>query len=504
MRISVPTRFQPSHAAVFIALMFIGQELEGTNLIFSVLTAVYIALWVLAYNLSGGIEYPSGSFVMANGLFSVIVGFGAKVVLFEPGDRNLRAPVQTVLIYTVGMLMTVFVVFLTQGLRPKQALISGFNSLKQLKRAAIACLLVGIALSVALSRVSSEGGTVLSALAQVNSFPSVAILFGTTYEIRHSNGKRSVNWIVFTGISIQVLSGLIGFSKEGMLIGFVAWGIAAILAGYSFKPGQITGLILGFAFMTYYLVPYSQYVRNYGAKTGSMIDNVPIALHYLSDLNETRRLYYDALEDFSVADEPHLYDQREGFLDRLIQVAADDALIDYTNKGNVYGLTPTYAAYANIVPHFLWKNKPVFNTGNVYAHEMGELSEDDTTTGISFSAAADAYHQEKWLGILLLLPIDLFLLFLVMDSVVGSAKYSPFALFPVVQLFEAGPAGGLDVCVHMATYGVVGILLVVWTTKVATPYVLRVFRGSNAPDAEATIPISTQRTLDGRGINVVP
>ena len=482
MRIAIPIRFNWTYVAIYIAVVFTGQILEGTNFIFAVLCALYVALWALAYNLSGGIDYPSGAFILSNGLFSVVIGFGAKVLLLQPGDRNLLVPVKTVLIYTVGMVMTVIVVFLTKELRAKNGLLRPFDSLEQLKRAAIGCLVVGLGLTFIMSRTSAGEGTLLSALNQLNSFVIVAILFGTAYEIEHSKGKRSTNWVVIAAIAVSVAQGLIIFSKEGMLIGFVAWGITASLSGYSFKRGQVISLTLGFAFMTYYLVPYSQYVRNYGAKTGSTLDNLPIALHYLGELGETRRLYYEAIEDFSITEEPHLYDQREGFLDRLIQVAMDDALIDHTDKGNVFGLAPTYAAYANIVPHFIWRDKPTVSSGNIYAHELGILADEDSTTGISLSAAADAYHQASWLGVLLLLPIDLLIVFLIMDSVVGSSKYSPFALFPIIKLFEGGAAAGLEICAYLATYGVAGILLVAFVSKVATPFVFKILKlGAVAP-----------------------
>src|ERR1700709_527767 len=113
MRIAIPIRLNPRHVALFLALLFVGQELESTNVVVAVLTSIFIALWAMAYNLSGGIEYPSGAFILSNGLFTIVIGFTAKVLLLEPGDRNMRAPIKTLLCYTVGMLMMLIVVFVT-------------------------------------------------------------------------------------------------------------------------------------------------------------------------------------------------------------------------------------------------------------------------------------------------------------------------------------------------------------------------------------------------------
>jgi hypothetical protein len=68
------------------------------------------------------LQYPSGAFVLSNGLFSVVIGFGAKVVLGEAAQRNMFAPFGTVAVCTVGMAMTLVVVSVVRGLRPAQVL----------------------------------------------------------------------------------------------------------------------------------------------------------------------------------------------------------------------------------------------------------------------------------------------------------------------------------------------------------------------------------------------
>src|ERR1700722_10051406 len=129
MRIAIPTRLSTKYGILFIALVFAGQEIEGTNIVFALLTAVYSGLWALAFNLSGGLEYPSGAFVFANGLFSVVLGLSTKVLLFEPGERNLLSAIKTMLCYTVGMGMILIVCFLVKALRPQRPVISGPESL---------------------------------------------------------------------------------------------------------------------------------------------------------------------------------------------------------------------------------------------------------------------------------------------------------------------------------------------------------------------------------------
>ncbi len=471
MRFPAPDRLKFLHVAIFAMVVFMGQELEGTDFVFATLTAIYILLWATAFNMSGGIRYPSGAFIFFNGFLNVIVGLGAKILLLQPGDRNLRSPDVTMAVYCVGMAGMMVALFVARGLRAQRALLPPLESTGAFKQAAIICLFFGA--FVTLATVGGSNG-VVTALRQLNKMPQMAIMLGTIYQIRVSKGRSSFNWIVVSGILFAFAMGLISFGKEGMLLGFVAYFFAATIEGYSFPKKQIFVGVICFAFFNYYRVTYSQYVREFRAPTFS--ENAAIAVHYLGNLNETRQVYEDTFAQYDIADGPHLYDKSEGFLDRLIILPADDSLINFTDKGNVYGLYPTYTAYANMVPHFLWPNKPEFNTGNVYSHELGQLADEDITTGISFSAAADAFHQEKWLGLLLLLPIDIFLYFLILDSLMGSVRWAPWGLISILELSEVGPAGGLDAPVYDFSIGLFGILFTVFVVKVAAPFVLRTLK----------------------------
>ena len=61
MRFPAPDRLNMRHISLLAAAIFVGQVLEGTDLLFSVLTAVYTLLWANAFNVAGGIRYPSGA-----------------------------------------------------------------------------------------------------------------------------------------------------------------------------------------------------------------------------------------------------------------------------------------------------------------------------------------------------------------------------------------------------------------------------------------------------------
>ena len=210
-------------------------------------------------------------------------------------------------------------------------------------------------------------------------------------------------------------------------------------------------------------------------KNGSRSENVAVAIHYLGDLGETRRLYLEHQQEHDVSDEPHLFSTPQGFLDRLNMLAFDDALVTITDRGSVFGISPTILSYANVLPHFVWRDKGHFAFGNVFAHEIGLLADEDTSTGISFSPAGDAYHEAVWLGIMLVLPGVIFLFFFVTDSLTGSARYAPWALLPISQTPHIAPEGMMSGPIFLTTYGVVALLAIVFFARYVLPVATSIF-----------------------------
>ncbi len=489
MRIPIPQRFAPRSVAIFAAIVFAGELMQGTDILFAVGVAAFIWIWGAAFNAAGGIEYTSGAFIFFNGMFTVIVGMAAKVLLWQAGDRNLRNPRSTILCYCIGMAGMWLAAIFTRSLRRNPPLLKDFSSLEAMKQGSIVSFILMI-LFFLVTRGSVADGGVLGALGQLNRFHFLAVLLAVSYEVRRSNGKRSLNWVGGCTLAFMTVVGTISFSKEGMMIGVTAWFLAAWLNGYNFTRVQLIASALGFSFLVYYLVPYSQYVRNFHAPT--FAENAAISLKYLSDLNETRRLYEETLDNYDLDEEQHLFDQRVAFLDRLIMFAPDDALIAYTNRGNVFGLEPTLDYHLNVIPHLIWKNKPVWNFGNLYGHELGMVAYEDFTTGISFSPTAEFYHEAKWLGLLLVMPIEMFLGFLAIDSLVGNVRQAPWALVWILEISHAAAEAGAAGPVGLYTGSIEVTLFFYWTLTRIAPWFLGVIQGQRlTTGSPVAVPEST-------------
>ena len=474
MRIPLLAEIKLKYAVIFAAVLLLGQQLEGTDLTFSVLCAAYILIFCLAFNAAGGFIYPSGSFVFFNGMLTSIVAITYKVLLGEPGQTHLHAPNTTMLVYCASMILLGLIAALTRRLAPRRGLLAGMGEGDVMRKAAVGCLLLGGLIQV-LTFQAQDNGSILSAVRQVNNFTQLAIILGTFYEVKRTGGRASSNWIVWTaGLAIFAFNGLFGFSKQGLLVPGAAWITAAVAAGHRFSRMQLASIVAAGIIFQIYLVPFAQVGKNLREESSTIANDSRTAVTMLGNIGNIRRQYKVSEAEMSEdTDGIHYYDRSEGFMDRISMLAADDALIAYTQENQEEGYAPTIWAFANVVPHFLWKDKPYFFTGNLYAREIGMISEENDSTGISFSPESDAFHQLKWLGILLIMPPVIFMLFMVMDSLSGPISDSPWGLLFTVQCAHIASEGMIIGQVWTATYMAFGIIVAALLSK----YVLPKFAG---------------------------
>ena len=470
-------RIPLKYALVFSVLVFAIQQVENTDLTFSFLFFLFINISVVSYNTAGGLLFPSGAYIFFNATLTCIFGLTYKLFLNEPGQSNLLAPNTTMLAYCVMMTATGFSVALSHRLRPKRVLLPLIDY-PTMRYAALGCFLVGAVVQVISMRGLSQQGSFATAFHQLNYLPTMAIVFATIYEIHISEGKRSTNWIVYLSGSVIFVYGILNFAKEGLFAPVVTWFLTAFLFGFKFRWKQITTLVLFGLVAQFIFVPFSQYGRrSRGAAGNQELGTLELAIGYLSHPIETRQLYLEDLESADVSTQPHLYNGLQGFADRLNMMSFDDAIIAYTDKGNVFGLEPVFDTYLNIVPHFIWKDKPTFAFGNNYAHEIGVLGEEDTTTGISFSPTGDAYHEAKWFGILFVWPLIIFLYFFITDSLTGSLRQSPYAMLPITLAAHFAPEGMMTGPIYMQTTGAALLVVIAFMSKSVLAYATRVAMG---------------------------
>ena len=460
-----------------MVLLFVGQLATGTDVRFAVGISLFIILFAAAFNQAGGLYYPSGAFIFFNGVLTLLLGVTYKVFLLERGESHLLSPYLSIMVYCGGMASMWGAVAISKRFTPRRGLLTSFVNKDTMMQSAIGCFVLGSFFILAFGSVQQKGGSLGAAISETNRFPQFAIMLATTYELRISNGRRAWNWLVITQSLILFALGVIYTSKEGMFTGPITWLITVVAARFNFKPKLLIGGALFAFFMVYYMVPYSQYVRVFRDKTNSRVANQTTTLDYIFRLNEVRALYLDSEEKSDYDKLPHLYDKSQGLMDRLCALGMDDSIIARTEDGFVFGLYPTYHGIVNTIPTFLWHDKPFFFTGNEYGRELGVLAADDFTTGVSFSISADGFHEAKWLGLFVVLPLICFAYFLANDSFVGSAKDSPWPLLLIILASHMGPESALDGLLLQVAEGSIGILFMALVIRYLLPLAVRVMTG---------------------------
>ena len=310
------------------------------------------------------------------------------------------------------------------------------------------------------------------------------------YEIRRSGGSRCINTPTVLFAAFYFLNwGLVAFSKQGMLLPLLCWALPVCALRYQLTQRQvITGLMATFLIF-HYLFPYAQYGRDLRGENASFSQSLAAALPLLEHLEDTREKYQDVAE----GSPPGYYNTSQGFMDRLQFIYTDDGLINATDHGKVFGLWPVKAVFLNVIPHAIWPGKPDLRLGNTYMHEYSpNMPEEDTTTGISYSPTAEAYHWAKWYGILLVAPLLWLMLFLVYDALFGDLRGSPWGLLVMAQIAHNAPEGGIAGTIYLCTFGVeIFVFCALFATYVA-PYIAIAALG---PDRRVSAPQPSFRHL---------
>lgn len=485
------------YVSAFATVLVILQQLNSTPVYFSVCSFAFIIFAGLAFNLAGGLTTPSGGYVFFYSTLGAGIGLFWKAVLGEPGQTNLFEPRLTIEVFLAGMFSMLVAVILSKRLTRKPPLLGGVSSLGSLQSASTGCLMFSIFILAIGFFVPRSNGGLYSALVQINRFSELAIILGVTYKIRSTGGRRSVNFPAAAATALLWFNGgLLSYSKQAIFTPLICWTLAAAAQGYRITRSQLIGGLVVVWFLLRYMVPYAQYGRSVGATTFS--GNVAVSIHLMSNLGAVREHY---LIDTGAADIKNVagngyFNHPQGLLDRLQMIYPDSMIIEATERLGPYGLYPIFVDVENLVPHAFWANKPVVKWGNVFAHEvLLPLSEEDETTGISYSPSGEAYRLAKFPGVFFLAPVIWTMTFVLFDSLCGDVRASPWGLLAVTLFAHVAPEGMLDGCIYMMGYGAFAIIVAAVSSTHVMPHIGRLFSG---PAGRNRFLKNSVRSLPGR------
>ena len=445
------------------ALLVAALIAEGNSPVLCLTILGWMLVTNFAFNHVGGFHKPAGSYIFCVTMFTGLLGVFVKAFINEPLILNVVNADQTLLIYMLGTCGTALAAILSERFQPKKAFLAGRLTQANTSQVVVGCLVIGIGLPYILYLLAPG---LASIARQLNITLPLAILIGVYQRVKATGGRSSFSWPTLIAWGFSSWVGLVSYTKEGMFAPSLAWLVAAAAARLRITLLQVLICVPVGIFAIMVLVPYSQYGRNF--RSEAIVDpNLPYhLLEHPLDLRDKVNAAAEARMDLY-----HWYNKPQGILDRLTLVPIDSALIRLTDVNGPIGLQNTFNYFQNIAPHFILPGKPEIRSGNDYAHEIGMLAASDHTTGISFSPFGDAYHQAGWLGVLLVMPFIQFLMFVVMNFVLGSTDDAPWALFFVMAFTHVAAEGLLLFPVYIMSFGMEAVVATAFAMVYLTPMI---------------------------------
>jgi hypothetical protein len=486
VRLSLPTRISLPLAFIYASVFFCIQQLEHTNFYFSLLYFAFLILSVVAFNLAEGFTRLTGAYIFWYSTLIVIVGVTWKAVVGEAADSNLFSPLLDMALYTGSMVMLLLVTMVNKKVDVRSMGIGGGFSKAELNYtgAGLGCLIVWVGIIYADVFFGQAPGSIVSALVQVNVFGPLGLILVTIGAAKDSGGRRTTNAISIMAFLYFSYLGVASFSKQAMLTPIVCWLVGAFYSRLRLRLVHVVALLLMAVAAFGFVSPLS--ASRDLAEDLDYPQRIALAANLLIHYS-TLRAHVKQLEDQEqFGGLNNYYDKPQGSLiERLSMIPPDDELFNFSARGHFEGMAPVIEYFTNLAPHFINPNKTQTFNGNLYAHEMGAgLSEDDWSTGISYSPVAEAYHCEGWGGILWLLPLIWILLFTSVDFVVGDMTKYPWGLMVVVWFAHAAPETLLGGMIYFIGYGNFGMLVAIVVVTRIAPIIGALFSG-RAPAAPA-------------------
>lgn len=461
--------------------MFCVQLVEHTHIAFSLMFFAFVVMSTVAFNTAGGFSRIAGAYVFWFSLLTMTFGITWKALLGQPADSNTQAPLLDVTIYMCSMFMLLLVVVAVRKLDTRPFSVAKKLGAGRLNftRVAIGCIVCALGLQFIDSVMGAAPGGLLAALNQLNVLFPLGIIFGTIGAIEKSHGKRSLDFVSGFGLFFSFGVGAIAFSKQGMLTPPVCWAVGAAYMRFRLRKANIVFLAAFAIFAATMASPLST-LRDSVQPGATNMDRATLFVNGILHLGDLKRniAEQDAIRAQQNTTVPYFNTPQGGMVERLTMIPVDDLMFSYTAKGHYIGYATVFRDFENWIPHFILPNKIGGYNGNYYAHEIGALlAANDTTTGISFSPLAEAYHVGGWVGIFLLMPAIWLLLFESIEFVSGDLRTSPWGLLVIVYFAHAAPESLLVGLIYYIGYGNLSMVVaMIFCTRVA-PIVGALFHG---------------------------
>jgi hypothetical protein len=404
------TRQQLLLIFLITAFYFVGQVLAGTEVTVAALFALAILFGILSIFAGGGLRSAFGCLnAILIGKF-LLIAIAIKIVLLEPADGPLSAPRTTALVMAIGF----------GGLLIGTTIQSHFSCPQTLSMNRPFSDRMLLSFSIVLFAVSNLGyfaamipstqgeglqtGGWLGIARGFASLKSLSIVPPMLYLWRIKSHRWMTHPVILAILIWSAVVGIFSTGKHDAMEPLALFFLAGFLR-YGFRDMKLWSVVgLGALYYAFIVFPYSQYVRNVGAREGTFGHRIEITkdtFWRIATDSQFRSTVSDRVET------PGYFNQ--GILspfNRLAMVGEADELISATEKQRAFtGWETITWGFKLMVPSFLFPDKPIFEAGNYLGHITGVVGRKDSTTQVSYGVMANLYNAFSFMGVLVGTPV---------------------------------------------------------------------------------------------------
>ncbi|MBX3097616.1 MAG: hypothetical protein KF812_12220 [Fimbriimonadaceae bacterium] len=440
-------------AGTFFFLLFLAQIAIGTDVTYAFLVLLYAAFAWTTINLLGGPLSIGGFVISVCATIHVGLSQVIKTVIFEAPDKDLLAPVPTMLACVIGMagFMAAAVLLKLFKYESWRSILPPKLDSKRLRMIGLLSLSVSTVaivflLATPVTRYFQSGGTYGFARTMTNAaFVGMSLLAAASI----LDKKRIFSPLLVAALLLEFLYATVNASRQHFIGPVLIIGLTALMFRHKFRVGEI---IVFAALLVFYQTTFSPFAL-YGRsefREGTLEERLPKSMGLLGTFLTDKSLY-KSKNDRETAKQR--YDTRRLYyyrrlpdirtLDRLTLLPIIDTLIASNLDKDPLGSETTVWGFRLAMPSILSRDKPLVSSTNFLAHKgRGLVNYGDHGTQISMGFTADALISYGWSGIFFVSMILALAMISVYRTIFGySLMFNAAALgvmFQVTMTFTEG------------------------------------------------------------------
>jgi hypothetical protein len=406
----------------------LGQLFVGTNVVVAFLLTIAILFGLLAIFAGGGLQSAFGCLNAILISKFLLIGVAIKILVLEPADGTLYAPVTTSAVMALGF-FGVFLGTTIQSLIPcpvRWSVNRPFSAQMLLSLSVVLffCSYGGYIVSMIPSTQGAgiQTGGWVGITHVLGSLKSLSIVPPMLYLWR----KKTRLWMSHPVILFLVIwsaaIGIFSTGKQEAIEPLVFYVLLGFLR-YGWMDSRLWALVsLGALYYMVIIFPYSQYVRSAGGREGTFEERAQVTADTFWRIMSNEEFRTTVTDHVS---KQYYFGPSLAAFSRLAMVGEADRLIYATERQQSFtGWETITWGFKLLTPSVLYPDKPIFEAANYLSHIAGESNITDTTTEVSYGMMANLYNAFSFTGVLIGTPVFFGLFYYWVRIFLGDASWS--------------------------------------------------------------------------------